>query len=101
MEFLVVDTHSTYHGVLGRPALKDLQAVTSIHHLVMKFPTPGRIAKGQGNQTKAMVFYMNTLQKVAMRESSLTVVMTIHVEAMDVDQEKGKEEMVLNEGLDP
>ncbi|KAL2504896.1 Uncharacterized protein Adt_20517 [Abeliophyllum distichum] len=44
MEFLVVDTCSTYHGVLRRPALKDLQIVTSIHHLAMKFLTFGSLA---------------------------------------------------------
>ncbi|KAL2465863.1 Uncharacterized protein Adt_41714 [Abeliophyllum distichum] len=32
MEFFIVDTRFAYHGVLGRHALKDLQAVTSIHH---------------------------------------------------------------------
>ncbi|KAL2532255.1 Uncharacterized protein Adt_05606 [Abeliophyllum distichum] len=50
MEFLVVDTRSSYHGVLG-PVLKDLQAVTSIHHLAIKFLTPGGVAKICGNQT--------------------------------------------------
>ncbi|KAL2542883.1 Ribonuclease H [Abeliophyllum distichum] len=44
MEFLVVDRRSAYHGVLGRPVLKELWAVTSIHHLCMKFPTEGGIA---------------------------------------------------------
>ncbi|KAL2471515.1 Ribonuclease H [Abeliophyllum distichum] len=38
--FLIVDTCSAYHRVLGRPALKDLQAVTSIQHLAMTFPMP-------------------------------------------------------------
>lgn len=37
MEFMVVDNRSTYHGVLGRPILKDLEAVTSIDYLYMKF----------------------------------------------------------------
>lgn len=44
MEFLVVNSRSTYHGVLGRPALMDLGAVTLIHHLYMKFPTEQGIA---------------------------------------------------------
>ncbi|KAL2471878.1 Uncharacterized protein Adt_40014 [Abeliophyllum distichum] len=37
MKFLVVDRRSTYHGVIGRPALKELCVVTSVHHLCMKF----------------------------------------------------------------
>lgn len=38
MEFLVVDIRSVYHGVLGRPALKELWTIMSIHYLRMKFP---------------------------------------------------------------
>ncbi|KAL2497196.1 Uncharacterized protein Adt_22746 [Abeliophyllum distichum] len=44
MKFLIVDTRSAYHGVLERPVLKDLQEVTSIHHLAMKFSTLGEVA---------------------------------------------------------
>ncbi|KAL2486298.1 Uncharacterized protein Adt_31054 [Abeliophyllum distichum] len=44
MEFLVANRRSAYHGVLGRPVLKKLWAVTSIHHLCMKFPTEGGVA---------------------------------------------------------
>ncbi|XP_022876923.1 uncharacterized protein LOC111395145 [Olea europaea var. sylvestris] len=50
MEFLVVDSRSAYHGVLGRPALKELGAVTSIHHLYMKFPTKNGVATVKGDQ---------------------------------------------------
>lgn len=45
MEFLVLDHRSTYHRVLGRPTLKELQAITSIHHLYMKFPTKNGVAR--------------------------------------------------------
>ncbi|KAL2542652.1 Uncharacterized protein Adt_03630 [Abeliophyllum distichum] len=59
IQYIVVDTHFAYHGVLGKPVLKDLQAVTSIYYLVMKFPTPSEVAKVCGNQTEAMSYYMN------------------------------------------
>lgn len=39
MEFVIVDNRLAYHGVLGRPDLKDLGVVTSIYHLFMKFST--------------------------------------------------------------
>lgn len=39
IEFLIVDNRSAYHGMLRRLVLKDLGAVTSIHHLRMKFST--------------------------------------------------------------
>ncbi|KAL2526730.1 Uncharacterized protein Adt_11784 [Abeliophyllum distichum] len=101
MEFLIVDTRFTYHGVLGRPALKDLQAVTSIHHLAMKFSTPRGVAKVHGNQTEARACYMNALRKVGKREDVAPTVMTIHSEPMDVDYKYTDEEMILDEGLDP
>ena len=37
--FFVVDYPSAFNAVLGRLTLKELRAVTSIHHLLMKFPT--------------------------------------------------------------
>ena len=37
--FLVMDCPSTFNVMLARPALKELRAITSIYHLLMKFPT--------------------------------------------------------------
>ena len=37
--FLLIDQPSAFNAVLGRPSLRELRAVTSIHHLLMKFPT--------------------------------------------------------------
>ena len=39
-DFLVRDQPSAFNAVLGRPSLRELRAITSIHHLLMKFPTP-------------------------------------------------------------
>ena len=39
-DFLVIDQPSSFNDVLGRPSLRELRAMTSIHHLLMKFPTP-------------------------------------------------------------
>ncbi|KAL2531990.1 Uncharacterized protein Adt_05341 [Abeliophyllum distichum] len=75
MEFLIVDTSSAYHGVLGRPTLKDLQ-------------------------TEARAYYMNALRKVVKREDVASTVMTIHSEPMDIDHKEIDEEMILDEGLD-
>ena len=38
-EFLTVDCPLAFNGVIGRPLLKALRAVTSIYCLTMKFPT--------------------------------------------------------------
>ncbi|KAL2485896.1 Uncharacterized protein Adt_30652 [Abeliophyllum distichum] len=88
MKFLIVDTRSTYHGVFRRLVLKDLQAVTSIHHLAIKFPTQGGVAKIRGNQTEAMACYMNILRKVAKCKEVTPAVMTIHSEPMNVDHKE-------------
>ncbi|KAL2542154.1 Uncharacterized protein Adt_03132 [Abeliophyllum distichum] len=85
MEFLIVDTYSTYHGVLGNPMLKNLQAVTSIHHLAMKFPKS--------------VLHECTPKGGEVQECSPTV-MTIQTEPMDIVPKKIKEDIVLDEGLD-
>ena len=43
--FLVVDCPSAFNVILGRPTLKELRAVTSIHHLLIKFPTPNGVGQ--------------------------------------------------------
>ena len=43
--FLVVDCPSAFNVILGRLTLKDLGVVTSIHHLLMKFPTPNGVGQ--------------------------------------------------------
>ncbi|KAL2526895.1 Uncharacterized protein Adt_11949 [Abeliophyllum distichum] len=100
MEFLVVDTHSAYDRVLERPTLKDLQAITSIHHLAMKFLKLCSVAKICNNQTKARACYMNDLQKAAKHKDAPLVVMMVQKEPMDVDLEKVEEEIILDEDLD-
>lgn len=38
----LVDNHSTYPGVLERPALEDLWVITSFHHFCVNFPSEKR-----------------------------------------------------------
>ena len=37
--FLIVDCPLAINGIIGRPLLKALKAITSIYHLTVKFPT--------------------------------------------------------------
>ncbi|KAL2518249.1 Uncharacterized protein Adt_14496 [Abeliophyllum distichum] len=90
----------TGDNLVPLPVLKDLQVVTSIHHLAMKFPMSRKVTEIHRNQTEARAYYMNALRKAAKREDGIQVVMTIHSEPMDVDSKKMNEEMVLDEGLD-
>ena len=39
IDFLVANCLSAFNGVLGRPLLRTLKVVTSIHCLTIKFPT--------------------------------------------------------------
>ncbi|KAL2532746.1 Uncharacterized protein Adt_06097 [Abeliophyllum distichum] len=71
IEFLVVDRRSAYDGVLGWPALKEVWAVTSIHHLCMMFFTERGIAMVKGNQPKARKCYRNALQKIEKKEFNM------------------------------
>ena len=49
-DFLVIDQPSEFNAVLGRPSLRELRAITSICHLLMKFPTPNGVGEFSGNQ---------------------------------------------------
>nr|GFD13133.1 reverse transcriptase domain-containing protein [Tanacetum cinerariifolium] len=39
MNFMIVKSLSPYNGIIGRPGLKAIQAVPSIVHVMLKFPT--------------------------------------------------------------
>ena len=47
-DFLVINQPSAFNTVLSRPSLKALKAITSIYHLLMKFPTPNRVGQVRG-----------------------------------------------------
>ncbi|KAM6555168.1 hypothetical protein CsatB_015930 [Cannabis sativa] len=66
--FVVLDTISPYNALIGRPTLYDLKAVTSIFHLLVKFPTKGGIGYLKGNQIVARECYnlsITTKEKAA------------------------------------
>ena len=65
IDFLVIDQPSAFNVVLGRPSLKTLKAITSIYHLLMKFPTPNGIGQVQGNQEEAMRNYNQTIRSAS------------------------------------
>ena len=56
-DFLVIDQPSTFNAVLGRPSLRALKAITSIYHLLMKFPTPNGVGQVRRNQDEARRYY--------------------------------------------
>ncbi|XP_022856262.1 uncharacterized protein LOC111377400 [Olea europaea var. sylvestris] len=74
MEFLIVDSRSVYHGVLGRLALKKLGAVTSIHHLCMKFSMENGVATVRGDQRGSRECYLSSIRKVEPRDVHVIIV---------------------------
>ena len=46
--FLVINQPSAFNTRLDRLSLKALKVITSIYHVLMKFPTPNRVQKVQG-----------------------------------------------------
>ena len=74
--FLVVDCPLAFNAVLRRPTLKELRAITSIHHLLMKFPMPNGIGQVNGCQSEARKCYnrsFRTAEKDKKLEQALVV----------------------------
>ena len=74
--FLVVDCSSTYNAILGRPTLNSWKAVTSIYHLMIKFPTDYDVGELRGDQVVARECY------IAMME------IDDHLQAMHIEEHR-------------
>jgi hypothetical protein len=57
VEFLVVDTHSSYNAILGRKTLNTIRAVISPAFLKIKFPTSNGIGEECGHQMMVRTCY--------------------------------------------
>ena len=56
-DFLIIDQPSAFNVVLGRPSLRELKAITSIYHLLMKFPMRHGVGKVKGDQQEVRQCY--------------------------------------------
>ncbi|XP_073280625.1 uncharacterized protein [Primulina huaijiensis] len=65
--FTVVDTPSSYNGILGRPALKDFRAVASTYHQKLKFPVGKEVGVLCGDQKVARRCYEGTVKEEGKR----------------------------------
>nr|XP_023895560.1 uncharacterized protein LOC112007449 [Quercus suber] len=61
IDFLVVDSPSSYNVIIGRPALNKWKASTSTYCLKMKFPTDDGVGEVKGDQVLARECYQAVL----------------------------------------
>ncbi|XP_022880877.1 uncharacterized protein LOC111398174 [Olea europaea var. sylvestris] len=95
MEFLIVDSRSAYHGVLGRPALKELGAVISIHHLCMKFSTENVVATVRGDQRGSRECYLSSIKKIEPQDVHVIIADVVMADAPgDASAESEDVEMI-------
>ncbi|GAV82807.1 hypothetical protein CFOL_v3_26258 [Cephalotus follicularis] len=59
--FLVVDTPCPYNAIIGRPGLNLMEAIVSMRHLLMKFPTRFGVREARGDQQAARKCYKTTV----------------------------------------
>ncbi|KAL0449333.1 UNVERIFIED_CONTAM: hypothetical protein Slati_1489700 [Sesamum latifolium] len=63
LKFLVVDVPSAYNVILGRPTLNMFQAVISMYHMKIKFPTPGGVGEVKGDPLQSRMYYVEAVRK--------------------------------------
>ena len=66
IDFLAVKCPLAFNRILGRPLLKALKAVISIHCLIMKFPTAVGIGQVRGRQRDSRECYSKSLELAKM-----------------------------------
>uniref|UniRef100_A0A803NJF5 Uncharacterized protein n=1 Tax=Cannabis sativa TaxID=3483 RepID=A0A803NJF5_CANSA len=62
VQFVIINVPSTFNTMVGRPALYNLKAVTSIYYLYLKFPTR-HIGCLKGDQQFSRHYYNLVLSK--------------------------------------
>ncbi|XP_074374423.1 uncharacterized protein LOC141714827 [Apium graveolens] len=86
LEFKVLNQESSHNLLLGRPFMREMRVITSIHHLTIKFPTPNGVGSIKGSQYDSRECYRQAMR--GFRKDS-------HAEdILDVDQEKSIEQPI-------
>ena len=69
VKFLIVDAPSTYKMLLGRPSLNAIKAIPSAYHMMIKFPTTGRVGMVRGDQRVARECYSESMKQKAVENA--------------------------------
>ncbi|XP_074342397.1 uncharacterized protein LOC141679939 [Apium graveolens] len=67
IDFKVLDQDSMHNMLVGRPWLRAFRVITSIHHLMIKFPTPNEVGSLRGPQYESCDCYHKTVKEFRMR----------------------------------
>ncbi|XP_074342175.1 uncharacterized protein LOC141679621 [Apium graveolens] len=86
LEFKVLNQESSHNVLLGRPFLREMRVITSIHHLTIKFPTPNGVGSIKGSQYDSRECYRKAMR--GFRKDSHTE------DTSDDDQEKSIEQPI-------
>ncbi|XP_028123578.1 uncharacterized protein LOC114320714 [Camellia sinensis] len=62
IEFLVINTHSPYNAILGRPWIHQMEAVPSTYHQLIHFPTEHGVEQIAGDQVASKHYFMATMK---------------------------------------
>lgn len=81
LDFLVIKILSTYNTILGWIRLNMMQAVVSIYHLMMRFPTSNNVGEVRGNEAMAQQCNIATFGK------NIKPLEMLPIEGLDVQHE--------------
>ncbi|XP_074378676.1 uncharacterized protein LOC141720227 [Apium graveolens] len=62
LEFKVLNQESSHNVLLGWPFLREMRVITSIHHLIIKFPTPNGVGSIKGSQYDSRECYRKAMR---------------------------------------
>ncbi|KAL8148773.1 hypothetical protein AgCh_005948 [Apium graveolens] len=67
IDFKVLDQDSVHNVLVGRPWLRAFRVITSIHHLMIKFPTPNGVGSLRGSQYESRDCYHKAVKEFRRR----------------------------------
>ncbi|XP_074373772.1 uncharacterized protein LOC141714133 [Apium graveolens] len=67
IDFKVLDQDSAHNVLVGRPWLRAFRVITSIHHLMIKFPTPNGVGSLRGSQYESRDCYHKAVKEFRRR----------------------------------
>ncbi|XP_074336442.1 uncharacterized protein LOC141673588 [Apium graveolens] len=67
IDFKVLDQDSAHNVLVGRPWLRAFRVITSIHHLMIKFPMPNRVGSLRGSQYESRDCYHKAVKEFCRR----------------------------------